>query len=64
MSASCPPGKKLLGGGGAVQDAKFHTTFLLPQSNDVLGLTAVLLPGQTITGNSQAFAVAICAKVG
>jgi hypothetical protein len=32
--------------------------------NNVLGLTAVLIPGQTITSTSQAFAVAICAKVG
>lgn len=64
MSASCPSGKKLLGGGGAVQDPKFYITFLLPQVNDVVGLTAVPIPGQTITTSSQAFAVAICGKVG
>ncbi len=63
-SAACPAGKKLLGGGGAVQDSKLHITFLLPQSNDVMGLTAVLIPGQTITGNSQAFVVALCGNVG
>jgi hypothetical protein len=64
MSASCPAGKKLLGGGGAVQDSKFHITFLLPQVNDVVGLTAVVIPGQVIYSSSQAFAVAICGKVG
>jgi hypothetical protein len=46
-----------------VQDSKFHITFLLPQVNDVLGLTAVVIPGQTINASSQAFAVAICGKV-
>ncbi|HVD86960.1 MAG TPA: hypothetical protein VNB59_06075 [Solirubrobacterales bacterium] len=27
VSAGCPPGKKLLGGGFAIQDPKFHVTF-------------------------------------
>lgn len=63
-SASCPVGKKLLGGGAAVQDSKFHITFLNSQSNDVMALTAVVIPGQTITASSQAFVVANCAKVG
>jgi hypothetical protein len=63
MAASCPPGKKLLGGGFAVQDSKFHVTFANTQVNDVYGLTAVVLPGQTITATSQAFAKAICARV-
>jgi hypothetical protein len=62
-AASCPPGKKLLGGGFAIQDSKFHVTFANTQANDVYGLTAVVLPGQTITGSSQAFAKAICARV-
>lgn len=62
-SAECPNGKKLLGGGYAVQDSKFHVTYSLPQSNDVVGLTATVLPGQTITQASQAFVVAICANV-
>ena len=64
ISAACPSGKKLLGGGGAVQDLKFSIKFLLPQANDVMALTAVLLPGQTVTGTSQAFVVAICGQVG
>ena len=63
-SASCPPGKKLLGGGFAVQDSKFHVTFSNAQENDVYALTAMVLPGQTITATSQAFVVAICARVG
>jgi hypothetical protein len=62
-SASCPPGKKLLGGGFAIQDSKFHVTFANTQENDVYALTAVLLPGQTITATSQAFVKAICARV-
>ena len=62
-SASCPPGKKLLGGGFAIQDSKFYVTFANPQENDVYGLTARVLPGQTITSSSQAFAKAICARV-
>lgn len=64
IGAQCPPGKKLLGGGGVVQDSKLHITYLFPQANDVFALTAVLLPGQTITGNSQAFVEALCGKVG
>jgi hypothetical protein len=64
LSASCPDGKKLLGGGYAVQDSKFHVTFANTQENDVYALTALVLPGQTITGTSQAFVKAICARVG
>ncbi|MCU0314011.1 MAG: hypothetical protein MUC84_08130, partial [Solirubrobacteraceae bacterium] len=62
--ASCPAGKRLLGGGGVVQDSKLHITYLNPQSNEVFRLTAVLLPGQTITSASQAYVVALCAEVG
>jgi hypothetical protein len=62
-SASCPPGKKLLGGGFAIQDSKFHVTFANTQVNDVYALTAVVLPGQTVTATSQAFVKAICARV-
>lgn len=62
-AASCPPGKKLLGGGFAVQDSKFHVTFANTLVNDVYALTAVVLPGQTITATSQAFVKAICARV-
>lgn len=64
IAASCPAGKKILGGGGLVQDSKLHITYSFPQANDVWGFTAVLLPSQTITSTSQAFAIAICAKVG
>jgi hypothetical protein len=63
-SASCPDGKKLLGGGYAIQDAKFYVTFANTQENDVYGLTARVLPGQAITATSQAFVKAICARVG
>lgn len=64
LSASCPGGKKLLGGGYAIQDAKFYVSFANTQKNDVYALTARVLPGQTITGSSQAFVKAICARVG
>jgi hypothetical protein len=63
VSAGCPPGKKLLGGGYAVQDPKFHVTFANAQVNDVYALTASVLPGQTITTTSQAFVEAICARI-
>lgn len=63
VSAGCPPGKKLLGGGFAVQDSKFHVTFANAQANDVYALTASVLPGQTITATSQAFVKAICARI-
>lgn len=63
-SAACPAGKKLLGGGAAIQDSKFRPTFIYPQANDVMALTATLLPGQTPPASaSQAFVVAICANV-
>ena|GEM_PF-4053766 len=62
-SASCPVGKKLLGGGYAVQDSKFHVTYAYAQSNDVYALTAVLIPGQTVTSSSQAIVAAICGIV-
>ena len=62
-AAECPEGKKLLGGGAAIQDSKFRPTFIYPQANDVMGLTAVLMPGQSVTAPSQAFVVAICARV-
>jgi hypothetical protein len=37
ISAACPAGKKLLGGGGAVEDSKFHVTYLYSQVNDAMG---------------------------
>ncbi|HYI66479.1 MAG TPA: hypothetical protein VEW95_06120 [Candidatus Limnocylindrales bacterium] len=64
ISAGCPEGKTLLGGGGAIQDRKFNISYLYPQSNDVFALNAVLLPGETVTGTSQAFVVALCGRVG
>ena len=63
VSAECPPGKKLLGGGFAVQDRKFNVMFANAQVNDVYALTAAVLPGQTITTTSQAFVQAICARI-
>lgn len=63
IGAECPPGKKLLGGGFAVQDSKFNVTFAHAQANDTYALTAVVLPGQTITTTSQAFVEAICARI-
>lgn len=62
--ASCPAGKKLLGGGVAVQDPKFHVTFALAEVDNVYALRAFVLPGQTITASSQAFVQALCANVG
>jgi hypothetical protein len=62
-SAACPAGKRLLGGGYVLQDSKLHATYANSQSNDVFALTAVVLPGQTITGSSQAIAVANCGIV-
>jgi hypothetical protein len=61
--ASCPAGKKLLGGGYAIQDGKFYVSFANIQVNDTYALTALVLPGQTITATSQAFVKAICARV-
>jgi hypothetical protein len=63
-SAPCPAGKKILGGGFAIQDSSFHVTFANTQVNDVYGLTAVLLPDEPApTTPSQAFVKAICARV-
>ncbi len=65
VSAACPAGKKIIGGGAAIQDSKFHTKFSFPQVNDVWALNAVLIPGQSPpSSTSQAFVVAICANVG
>jgi hypothetical protein len=64
QSAECPDGKKLLGGGYAIQEARFYVSFANVQVNDVYALTARVLPRQTITGSSQAFVKAICARVG
>lgn len=62
-SASCPAGKRLLGGGYALQESKFHVTYAYSQSNEVYAVTAVLIPGQTVTTSSQLIVVAICASV-
>ncbi|MGD9694721.1 MAG: hypothetical protein AB7V42_03555 [Thermoleophilia bacterium] len=63
VSASCPEGTRIVGGGGLVQDSKFAITYNFPQSNDIWQMTAVLLPGQTTTGGFQGAAIAICATV-
>lgn len=64
ISAACPAGKKLLGGGVAVQDSAFYIKYAYPQSNDVFALSASLLPTRSVTTTSNAFVVAICGKVG
>jgi len=38
-------------------------TYAYAQSNDVYALTAVLIPGQTVTSSSQAIVAAICGIV-
>ena len=63
VSASCPPGKKLLGGGGYSQDGDLYLVYSYPQENDVYAITAVLRPGGTVTAGLQVSATAICAKV-
>ena len=62
-SATCPAGKRLLGGGYALQESKFHVTYAYAQSNEVYAVTAVLIPGQTVTTSSQLIVAAICGDV-
>jgi hypothetical protein len=64
VSASCPAGKRIIGGGGFTQESKLRPTYSFPQSNDIWQFTAVLIPGQVITQTAQAGAIAICARVG
>ena len=54
---------RLLGGGVALRDTKLRVVAADPQFNDTYVLRASVLPGQTITQASQAFAIAICGRV-
>lgn len=63
VAAACPGGKRLLGGGVALRDAKLRVVAADPQFDDVYVLRASVLPGQAVTERSQAFAIALCARV-
>jgi len=63
VTAVCPEGKRLLGGGGYTQDSKTFLKYSFPQANDRYQIQAMLLPGQTISPGDQVSAVAICANV-
>lgn len=63
VAAACPAGKRLLGGGVALRDAKLRVVAADPQFDDVYVLRASVLPGQVITDASKAFAIALCARV-
>jgi hypothetical protein len=63
VSAVCPTGKKLLGGGGATQDSDMWLEYVYPQSNDIMEVQAILRPGGTINDGYSIFAVAICGFV-
>lgn len=63
VAAACPAGKRLLGGGVALRDTKLRVVAADPQFDDVYVLRASVLPGQAVTETSQAFAIALCARV-
>lgn len=63
VTAACPAGKRLLGGGVALRDQKLRVVAADPQFGDVYVLRASVLPGQAITDASKAFAIALCARV-
>jgi hypothetical protein len=63
VSAVCPAGKKLLGGGGATQDSDFWLEYVYPQSNDIMEVQAILRPGGTVDDGLAVSAVAICGFV-
>jgi len=63
VTAVCPEGKKLLGGGGYTQDSDMFLKYSFPQENDRYQIQAILLPGGTINVGYSVAAVAICAFV-
>ena len=61
--ASCPAGKTILGGGALVQTNKLNVTSSFLTSTGVWFVQADLIPGQTLTSDSQVFAIVTCANV-
>lgn len=64
VTAACPAGKRLIGGGVALRDPKLHVVAADPQFDDVYVLRASVPSGQAVTDASKAFAIALCAQVG
>lgn len=61
--AACPAGKKILGGGVAVQDSKIGITSSFLTSLGDWFVQVDQLPGQDVTSNSQVFVTITCANV-
>ena len=62
VSAVCPAGKKILGGGAAVQDSKIGITTSRPTSSSKWFVQVDQIPGQDVTSDSRVFVIITCAN--
>ena len=63
VSARCPAGKKILGGGALVQTGKLNITSSFLTTGGDWFVQAELIPGQTLTSATDVVAIITCANV-